>query len=133
MDAHEDTPRIQVLSVSDTGRRRRGADSEKIRIVEESHRGGSTIADVARRHEISRSMLYDWRYRHRLGLLGGGPRFTQLIAVDEGSITGRADLPPQLPPSAMTIEVDDRYRITLLADFDMDAAARLINGLAVRR
>lgn len=23
MDAHEDTPRIQVLSVSDTGRRRR--------------------------------------------------------------------------------------------------------------
>ncbi|MFG6574216.1 hypothetical protein ACGYLO_21900 [Sulfitobacter sp. 1A13353] len=36
MDAHEDTPRIQVLSVSDTGRRRRWSDDEKIRIVEES-------------------------------------------------------------------------------------------------
>ena len=84
MGAHEDTTRIQVLSVSDTGRRRRWTDAEKRRIVEESHLGGSTIADVARRHEISRSMLYDWRYRHRLGLLGGEVRFSPLIAVDDG-------------------------------------------------
>lgn len=42
MDAHEDTPRIQILSVSDTGRRRRWADGEKVRIVEESHRDGVT-------------------------------------------------------------------------------------------
>ena len=70
MDAHEDTPRIQILSVSDTGRRRRWTDDEKVRIVAESHREGMTLAEVARRHEISRSMLYDWRYRHKLGLLG---------------------------------------------------------------
>lgn len=63
MDAHENTPRIQVLSVSDTGRRRRWTDDEKIRIVEESHGDGVTLADVARRHEISRSQLYDWRYK----------------------------------------------------------------------
>ena len=48
MDAHEDTPRIQVLSVSDTGRRRRWTDDEKIRIVVESHREGMTLAEVAR-------------------------------------------------------------------------------------
>ena len=48
MEAHEDTSRIQVLAVSDPGRRRRWADSAKVRIVEESHRGGSTIADAAR-------------------------------------------------------------------------------------
>ena len=40
MDAHEDTRRIQVLSVSDTGRRRRWTDDEKVRIVEESHGDG---------------------------------------------------------------------------------------------
>jgi len=57
MDAHEDTPRIQVLSVSDTGRRRRWTDAEKVRIVKESRRDGVTLTDVARRHEISRSML----------------------------------------------------------------------------
>lgn len=64
MDAHEDTPRIQVLSISDTGRRRRFTDDEKLRIVEESYRDGVTAAEVARRHEISRSMIYDWRHRH---------------------------------------------------------------------
>ena len=137
MDAHEDTRRIQVLAVSDPGRRRRWADSEKIRIVEESYRGGSTTADVARRHEITRSMLYDWRYRHRLGLPGGGPRFPQLIAADEGSGAGRPDPvpppPPPPPPSAMMIEADDRCRITLPADFDMDAAARLIKDMADQR
>ncbi|MBC7740061.1 MAG: transposase, partial [Candidatus Saccharibacteria bacterium] len=58
------------MSGSDTGRRRRWTDDEKVRIVEESHRAGVTLAKVARRHEISRSMLYDWRYRHKLGLLG---------------------------------------------------------------
>ena len=51
MDAHEDTPRIEVLS--DTGRRRRCTDDEKVRIVEESYRDGETVAEVARRHEIS--------------------------------------------------------------------------------
>ena len=59
MDAHEDTPCIQILSVSDTGRRRRWTDDEKVRIVEESRRDGVTLAEVARRHEISRSMLYE--------------------------------------------------------------------------
>ena len=71
MDAHENTPRIEVLSVTDTGRRRRWKDDEKVRIVEESHRDGETIAEVARRHAISRSQLYDWRYRYKHGLLGG--------------------------------------------------------------
>jgi transposase len=81
MGAHEDTPRIQVLSVSDTGRRRRWTDDEKIRIAVESHREGMTLAEVARRHEISRSMLYDWRYRHKLGLLGAEVPCDRCIAA----------------------------------------------------
>ena len=81
MDAHEDTPRIQILSVSDAGRRRRWTDDEKVRIVEESHRDGMTVAGVARRHEISRSMLYDWRYRHRLGLHECSGQFMRLLPL----------------------------------------------------
>ena len=85
MDAHEDTPRIQVLSVSDTGRRRRWSDDEKIRIVEESFGDGVTVAEVARRHEVSRSQLYDWRYRHKNGLLGSGPQFLRVMKIEDAS------------------------------------------------
>lgn len=46
MDAHENTPRMQVLSVSDTGRRRRWTDDEKIRIIEESYRDGASLTEV---------------------------------------------------------------------------------------
>ena len=86
MDAHENTPRMQVLSVSDTGRRRRWTDDEKIRIVEESFGDGVTLAEVARRHDISRSQLYDWRYRHKNGLFAAGPQFLRVFQVEDGSV-----------------------------------------------
>ncbi|MEI2686967.1 MAG: transposase [Cypionkella sp.] len=133
MDAHEDTPRIQILSVSDTGRRRRWTDDEKVRIVEESHRDGVTLAKVARRHEISRSMLYDWRYRHKLGLLGGPAPFMRLMPMDIG--TGPAVVaPPSAPPlAAMTIDLGAQCHVTIPVGFDMEAAVRLLNGLVIRR
>ena len=131
MDAHEDTPRIQVLSVSDTGRRRRWTDDEKIRIVEESHCDGVTLADVARRHEISQSMLYDWRYRYKYGMLGCAAQFMRLVPQADGpSADGvRPVLPPQSPE--MTIDLGERCRVRIPAGFDMDAAARFLNGLRV--
>ncbi len=57
MDAHEDTPCIQVLSISDTGRRRRFTDDEKLRIVEESYRDGVTAAEVAVTGPMVRAIL----------------------------------------------------------------------------
>ncbi|WP_420353747.1 transposase [Paenirhodobacter sp.] len=63
MDARKDISRVQVLSVSDTGRRRRWTLEEKTRIVEESCLPGISGSEVARRHGISRSQMYEWRYR----------------------------------------------------------------------
>ena len=128
MDAHEDTPRIEVLSVTDTGRRRRWTDDEKIRIVEESHREGETLAEIARRYEISRSQLYDWRHRYKHGLLGGGAWFLRLLPA-EGGLS--ANDVPRSSLSAMTIDLGDRCRVSVPADFDMDAVARLLDRLRV--
>ena len=129
MDAHEDTRRIQVLSVSDTGRRRRWTDDEKIRIVEESRGDGVTLAEVARRHDISRSQLYDWRYRHKHGLLGAGSQFLRVLQVEDGSV--RDDVPAP-PAPVLTIDLGPRCRVTIPSGFDMEAAARLLNGLMVQ-
>lgn len=129
MDAHENTPRIEVLSVTDTGRRRRWTDDEKVRIVEESYRDGETVAEVALRHEISRSQLYDWRYRYKHGLLGGnGSQFLRLLPV--GGMPGPND-GARSSPSGMTIELGERCRVTVPTDFDMDAVACLLDRLKV--
>jgi transposase len=122
MDAHEDNPRIQILSVYDTGRRRRWTDDEKIRIVEESHREGMTLAEVARRHEISRSMLYDWRYRHKLGLLGAPMPFMRLVTMDCGAPTDGMLSSTTLPPPVMTIDLGEQYRITIICQVDFTAS-----------
>jgi len=103
MDAHEDIPRIQVLSVSDTGRRRRWTDEEKVRIVEESHSDGVTLAEVARQHDISRSQLYDWRYRHKHGLLGSAPQFLRVLPLEDAS--DGSDDEPASPAPVLTIDL----------------------------
>lgn len=133
MDAHEDTPRIQVLSVSDTGRRRRWTDDEKILIVEKSHCDSVTLAEVARHHDISRSMLYNWRYRHKYGMLGWAMQFMRLVPQEDAPSS--EDVPP-MPPSqssVMTIDLGERCRVTIPAGFDMNAAACLLNGLRLLR
>lgn len=46
-------------------RRRRWSDDEKARIIEESLRPGAQVTDIARRHGVSRGLLYTWRREAR--------------------------------------------------------------------
>ena len=50
-------------------RRRRWRVDDKLRIVAETQEPGARIADVARRHEISRGLLWNWRHQARRGTL----------------------------------------------------------------
>jgi transposase len=124
---------LAVMDIVETARRRRFSVAEKIRIVEESHHEGMRLADVARRHEISRSMLYDWRYRHKLGLLGAPMPFMRLVPMGCGPQTDDVLSSTTPPPPAMTIDLGERYRVTIPVGFDMEAAARLLNGLVVSK
>jgi transposase len=42
-------------------RRRRWSEDEKARVIEESLRPGAQVTDIARRHGVSRALLYSWR------------------------------------------------------------------------
>ena len=42
-------------------RRRRWRLEDKLRIVADAQRPGACFADVARRHEVSRGLLWSWR------------------------------------------------------------------------
>jgi transposase len=50
-------------------RRRRWSLEEKLRIVAEAEQPGFGVAEIARRHEISRGLLWNWRSQVRRGVL----------------------------------------------------------------
>ena len=54
-------------------RRRRWRLEEKLRIVAETEQPGSGIAEVARRYEVSRGLLWNWRSQVRRGVLRPEP------------------------------------------------------------
>jgi transposase-like protein len=55
--------------ITGTERRRRWRVEEKLRIVAESQQPGATVAEIARRHEVSHSLIWTWRRQVRRGLL----------------------------------------------------------------
>ena len=54
-------------------RRRRWSLEEKLRIVAETEQPGSGIAEIARRYEVSRGLLWNWRSQVRRGVLSPEP------------------------------------------------------------
>jgi len=55
-------------------RRRRWSAGEKVRIVAETEQPGAGIAEIARRYEISRGLLWNWRSQVRRGALRPEPQ-----------------------------------------------------------
>jgi len=50
-------PPTAVFSVTDTGRRRRWTDAQKVRIVEASFGQRGSMSEIARRHDFGRKLL----------------------------------------------------------------------------
>ena len=90
-------------------RRRRWSVEEKLRIVAETEQPGVGIAEIARRYEISRGLLWNWRSQVRRGVLraGGQAVFVPVRVIDEK----RAEPPTVSGPDADV--ADRRIEITL--------------------
>ena len=88
-------------------RRRRWRPEQKLRILAELDQSGSTVAEVARRHEVSRGLLWQWRHAQQRGELVDQPAFLpmRVLAVPEA--------PPALPRGDVPVETDQRIEIVL--------------------
>lgn len=101
-------------------RRRRWSALEKSAIIEETLRPNAVISDVARRHGISRALLYQWR--HVAFASVEQPAFVP-IAVSPGS--DAVSLPgPKAPAksrttSEITVELPGGARVTLRGRVEM--------------
>jgi transposase len=137
MSDHRYRPEVEILTVTDTGRRRRWTDEEKVRIVEESFGGRGRVGETARRHDIGRTLLVRWRRQYRQGQLTGGethPQFMPVsIAAAERSEGRCAPFAPITPPpdQAQTAEIAlvNGRRLTVLTTIDPAALARLVQVL----
>lgn len=118
--------RLEVIG-GPTGRKRRSVDA-KARIALESLIPGVTVAEVARKHEVTRWQVYDWRKRLRDGRLvvpdhvAALPTFAVLAVEDPG--------PPRLEAdSGITIEVVvDDIVIRAAADAEEAHLSRVIRA-----
>src|SRR3954470_22101927 len=91
-------------------RRRRWRDEEKLRVLAELDEPGAKFNDVARRHDVSRGLLWQWRDAQRRGeLVAEEPAFVPLRVVPELPAPEPA-LTASMDPGG---EPDDRIEIVL--------------------
>jgi transposase len=76
-----------VEIITGVERRRRWRVEEKLRIVAELDEPGGCFAEVARRHDVSRGLLWNWRRQVREGKLAGtdGVGFLPLRVMPEAT------------------------------------------------
>lgn len=67
-------------------RRRRWRDEEKLAILEEAFAPGACVSEVARRWDISTSLIYVWRRNARS--VGAEPAFVEAVVADAGAPPG---------------------------------------------
>jgi transposase len=76
-------------------RRRRWSGEEKARIVAESTMPDARVADIGRRHGVSRSLIYTWRREANPKGLSGDGRGAALAELVPVVVSGVGSEPPE--------------------------------------
>ena len=127
--------------ISGVERRCRWSDADKLRIVAEADEAGAKVAEVARRHEISRSILWTWRKQARAGRLtmSDPPGFLPVVvdavsamdtaASEPSAASLQADAPPPPDHRAITITLANGTRLEISAALSLPALSCIIGAL----
>jgi transposase len=116
-------------------RRRRWRADEKLRILAELDEPGVKFADVARRHDVSRGLLWQWRDALRRGkLVAEAPAFVPLRVAPELPAPEPQGAAPVSPAAVADPDAapDDRIEI-VLPDGTAVRVAEGISTAALRR
>ena len=89
-------------------RRRRWREEDKLRIVAEAERPGARFVEVARRHDVSRGLLWLWRDQVRRGVLVAEPPpvFTpvRVVADPPAAEPGGTAAPAASAPTSRVVD-----------------------------
>ncbi len=126
--------KIEILE-GRSGRRNR-SEAERARIAAESLVPGVRVADVARRHEVTRWQVYDWRKKLKAGALAlpseavKEPMFAALVV--EPSPTGPPRRPKKRGVTAKSCKIElvvDGVTLRVSADIDDAQLTRTIRAI----
>jgi transposase len=116
-------------------RRRRWRLEEKLRIVAEVEQPGASFAGVARRYEVSRGLLWNWRDRVRRGAFVPEPMptFLPVRITADFPVAMSAPVQGAAPAEAARVEITlpDGTCIRVGADVGLATLRRVMT--AVRR
>jgi transposase len=131
-DSHVSIQRMEILT--GVGRRRRYRRAMKEQIVSESLAGESTVTEVARRHDVDRSLVYRWR--RELGVVGRGEATDVFLPVEvkEEARAHAQRMPATAGSRSDLIEIGlgGGCCVRVGAGFDADALCRVL-GVLERR
>ena len=120
--------------VSGIERRRRWRIEEKLRIVAEAEAPGAVFATVARRHDISRGLLWIWRQQMRRGELRAVSFQAEFMPVNviadtsDARVSASASMPITRPES-VDIILPDGTCLRVNAAIDATSLRRLLGVL----
>jgi transposase len=128
-----------------TGPRTQHTIEEKVRIVEETHVRGASVATVARRHNVNPNQVFAWRQLYRRGLLDPNtvqespPMLpvkgsTPTVLPTERAIRTGTDRSPHAKRASRLIEIklSNGHSIVLRGRVDAAVLSRVIDLLVQR-
>jgi transposase len=89
-------------------RRRRWSEEDRRRIVAEAFSPGAVVTGVARRHDVSTALIYNWRKAARGA--GSGVVFAPAVVVDEPE---RLSMAGGLAGAAIVVELAGGARVKI--------------------
>jgi transposase len=125
--------------ISGVERRRRWRPEDKLRILAEIE-GGASLTEVARRHDVSRGLIWQWRDAQRRGrLVEETPSFVPVRVMPElsspepgcaaGSAPGVSPDPDAAPDERIEIVLPDGTAVRVSEAVGLSALRRVLAAL----
>lgn len=110
----------QMTILTGPERRRRWSDEQRESILAEAFRSGARVCDVARRHDVARGLIYQWR---RAALRQSEPVFVPAVVVNEPAE------PASAPGVAAEFDLPDGGRLRIFASASPALAVAALKAL----
>lgn len=110
-------------------RRRRWADEDKLAILAEVGVNGWTVADVARRHDLARQHIYQWRREMRRKGLWSGTDAPSFLPVEIAAPSTASVTDPGVAAAEITVVLRNGRRLRCPCGIEDAALTRLVRLL----